>query len=161
MLHSGKKGREVRGDGAKGGGMSSKESIGRCSYREGGRGGEGEMGQREGGMSLKESMGRCTEKGGEGGGERQWDTQQEGMRGEKREDGTELNVIRQGTGLLQCHKNTQKDTRTHMHTHAHTHTHRTHTMYTHTHLDRFCRVLKCDHQHIPTLIRHTKTVEGL
>ena len=51
-------------------------------------------------MSSKESMGRCTEKEGEGGGERQWDTQQEGMGGEKREDGTELNVIRQGPALL-------------------------------------------------------------
>ena len=60
-----REGREGRGDGAKGGGMLSKES-----------------------------MGRCTEKEGEGGGERQWDTQREGMGGEKREDGTELNVIR-------------------------------------------------------------------
>ena len=75
MLHSGKGG-EGRGGEGRGGE---------------GNGGEGAKG---GGMSSKESMGRCTEKEGEGGGERQWDTQQEGMGGDKREDGTELNVIR-------------------------------------------------------------------
>ena len=101
-----------------------------AAFREGRGGGDGAKG---GGMSSKESMGRCTEKEGEGGGERQWDTQQEGMGGEKREDGTELNVIRQGPGLLQCHK-TQRDTCTHMHTHPHiTHTNTNTHIHTHTH----------------------------
>ena len=83
------------------------------------KGGDGRDGAKGGGMLSKDSMGRCTEKEGEGGGERQWDTQQEGMGGERTEDGEELNVIRQAPGLLQCHKNTQKDTRTHMHTPTH------------------------------------------
>ena len=38
----------------------------------------------------------------------------------------------------------------HIHTHTHTHTQTDR----HTHLDRLCRVLKSDHQHIPTLIRY-------
>ena len=87
------------------------------------KGGDGRERAKGGGMSSKESMGRCTEKEGEGGGERQWDTQQEGMGGERTEDGEELNVIRQAPGLLQCHKNTQKDTRTHIAPTPCTHTH--------------------------------------
>ena len=49
--------------------------------------------------------------------------------GRRREDGTELNVIRQGPGMFQCNKNTQRDTHTHTQpppTHAPTQTH-THT----------------------------------
>ena len=98
-------------------------------------------------MSSKESMGRCTEKEGEGGGERQWDTQQEGMGGEKREDGTELNVIRQGLGLLQCHKNTEGHMHTHLPTHPHLHTPTHPHAYTHIHAPTPTQHI-CTHAHI-------------
>ena len=64
--------------------MSSSLALISCNaaFREG-KGGERGMGQREGNGASKESMGRCTEKEGEGGGEREWDIQQGGIGGER------------------------------------------------------------------------------
>ena len=42
------------------------------------------------------------------------------MGGEKRENGTKLNAIRQARGAVAMPQNIQRDTSTHMHTHTHT-----------------------------------------
>ena len=60
-----------------------------------------------------------------------------------------------GEGMQSTHTHIQAQTETYTHLKQHTR------VRTHTHIDRLCRVLKSDHQHIPTLIRHTKTLEGL
>ena len=112
--------------------MSSSLALISCNaaFREG-REGRGD-GAKGGGMSSKESMGRCTEKEGEGGGVREWDTQHEDMGGERTEDGEELNVIRQAQGCSNATK-THRKTHAHTCTHMHTPTHIAPTPCTHTH----------------------------